>query len=45
MVACPEEVAFRQNWIDGAQIEKLAHPLKKTGYGQYLFQLLVDPVL
>ncbi len=45
MVACPEEVAFRQHWIDSAQIEKLAHPLKKTGYGQYLLQLLVDPVL
>ena len=45
MVSCPEEVAFRQHWIDSAQIEKLAHPLKKTGYGQYLLQLLVDPVL
>ena len=45
MVACPEEVALRQGWIDAGQIERLAEPLKKTGYGQYLLQLLVDPVL
>ncbi len=45
MVACPEEVALRQQWISTAQIEKLAEPLKKTGYGQYLLQLLTEPVL
>jgi glucose-1-phosphate thymidylyltransferase len=45
MVACPEEVAYRQKWITAEQIEKLADPLKKTGYGQYLLQLLSDPVL
>ena len=45
MVACPEEISLRQNWIDTAQIEKLADPLKKTGYGQYLLQLLIDPTL
>ncbi len=45
MVACPEEIAFRQQWIGAGDIETLAEPLKKTGYGQYLLQLLVDPVL
>jgi glucose-1-phosphate thymidylyltransferase len=35
-VACPEEIAFRQKWIDAAQLEKLAQPLAKNGYGQYL---------
>jgi glucose-1-phosphate thymidylyltransferase len=39
-VACPEEIAFRAGWIDAAQIDRLAQPLKKTGYGQYLLQLL-----
>ena len=43
-VACPEEVAFRQGWIDAAQLEKLAVPLKKSGYGQYLMQVLTDKV-
>ena len=45
MVACPEEIALKQEWIDRAQIEQLANPLRKTGYGQYLLQLLIDPVL
>ena len=45
MVACPEEISLRQGWIDTAQIERLAEPLKKTGYGQYLLQLLSDPIL
>ena len=40
MVACPEEIAFAQNWIDAAQLEKLAKPLAKNGYGQYLLNLL-----
>ncbi|HSC47670.1 MAG TPA: glucose-1-phosphate thymidylyltransferase RfbA [Gammaproteobacteria bacterium] len=39
-VACPEEVAFRQGFIDAAQVERLAQPLAKTGYGQYLLQVL-----
>jgi glucose-1-phosphate thymidylyltransferase len=39
-VACPEEIAYLQKWIDGAQIERLAQPLIKNGYGQYLLQLL-----
>ena len=40
MVACPEEIAFAQNWIDAAAIERLAQPLAKNGYGQYLLNLL-----
>ncbi|MGB4359121.1 MAG: glucose-1-phosphate thymidylyltransferase RfbA [Rhodoferax sp.] len=39
-VACPEEIAFGQGWIDAAQIQKLAAPLAKNGYGQYLLSLL-----
>jgi len=39
-VACPEEIAFSQGWIDAAQIQKLAAPLVKNGYGQYLLSLL-----
>ena len=39
-IACPEEVAWRYRWIDDAQLERLAQPLVKGGYGQYLLQLL-----
>jgi glucose-1-phosphate thymidylyltransferase len=39
-IACPEEIAFRQGWIDTAQLEQLALPLAKNGYGQYLLQVL-----
>jgi glucose-1-phosphate thymidylyltransferase len=39
-VSCPEEIAFAQKWIDAAQIQKLATPLAKNGYGQYLLGLL-----
>jgi glucose-1-phosphate thymidylyltransferase len=41
-VACPEEIAFGQQWIDAAQIQKLAAPLAKNGYGQYLLRLLKE---
>jgi glucose-1-phosphate thymidylyltransferase len=41
-VACPEEVAFRQGFIDAAQVEKLAQPLAKTGYGQYLLKVIKE---
>ena len=40
MVACPEEIAFAQKWIDVAMVLKLAAPLAKNGYGQYLLSLL-----
>jgi glucose-1-phosphate thymidylyltransferase len=41
-VGCPEEVAWRQGWINGEELERLAQPLKKSGYGQYLLQLLQE---
>jgi len=43
-VACPEEVSFRQGWIDAQQLQKLAAPLAKNGYGQYLNRLLQDKI-
>ena len=43
-VACPEEVAYRKGYIDAGQLEKLAEPLKKNTYGQYLLRLLKDKV-
>ena len=39
-VCCPEEIAWRNRWIDDAQVRALAEPLGKNGYGQYLFELL-----
>ena len=41
-VAAPEEIVWRQGWIDDNQLEKLAAPLAKSGYGQYLLRLLRD---
>ena len=43
-VACPEEIAFRQGWITPGQLEALAQPLAKNGYGQYLLSLLNEKV-
>ncbi|MDL5036578.1 glucose-1-phosphate thymidylyltransferase RfbA [Comamonas sp. Y6] len=43
-VACPEEIAYRQKWIDAAQLEKLGQALAKNGYGQYLLQVLKEKV-
>jgi len=44
-VACPEEIAWRQGWIDAGQVRKLAEPLAKSGYGQYLLRLLAEKVM
>lgn len=41
-VACPEEIAYRQQWIDAEQLARLAQPLLKNGYGQYLQRLLQE---
>ena len=43
-VACPEEVAWRMGWIGDAELEALAQPLAKNGYGQYLLGLLKEKV-
>ena len=43
-IACPEEIAWRQGWIDAARLEQLAQPLAKNGYGQYLKRLLKEKV-
>ena len=43
-VSCPEEIAYRQQWINATQLEKLAQPLVKNGYGQYLLRVLKDNV-
>jgi glucose-1-phosphate thymidylyltransferase len=43
-VACPEEIAYRFGWINAAQLEKLAQPLLKNGYGQYLMKVLTEKV-
>ncbi|MDG9925370.1 MULTISPECIES: glucose-1-phosphate thymidylyltransferase RfbA [unclassified Pseudomonas] len=44
-VACPEEIAYRQNWISGEQLKSLAQPLTKNGYGQYLLSLLTEKLM
>ena len=42
-VGCPEEVAWRRGWIDSSELEQLAQPLLKSGYGHYLLRLLDEP--
>src|SRR5690554_6872282 len=44
-VACPEEIAYRQGWIDAAKVEELAQPLLKNGYGQYLMRILKERIV
>ncbi len=43
-IGCPEEIAWRMGWIDDAQLEKLAIPLAKSGYGEYLKALIGQEV-
>ena len=43
-ISCPEEIAYRQDFISAEQLEKLAAPLNKNSYGQYLMQILKEPV-
>jgi glucose-1-phosphate thymidylyltransferase len=44
-IACPEEIAYREGFIDAAQLEKLAAPLLKSGYGDYLMQVLTEKIV
>jgi glucose-1-phosphate thymidylyltransferase len=44
-VSCPEEISFRRGWIDASQLEKLAAPLSKNRYGQYLQRILQEKIL
>ncbi|TGM43787.1 glucose-1-phosphate thymidylyltransferase [Leptospira levettii] len=43
-IACPEEIAFRKGYISKKELEELAIPLKKNGYGQYLFRILNETI-
>jgi glucose-1-phosphate thymidylyltransferase len=42
MVSCPEEIAFRQGWISADEVSKIAQPLAKSGYGDYLLKMLKE---
>jgi glucose-1-phosphate thymidylyltransferase len=42
-ICCPEEIAYRQGYIDAEQLERLAYPMSKNSYGQYLLELLRNP--
>jgi len=44
MVACPEEIAYRQGWITEAMVEKIANQMIKSGYGQYLQRILQEKI-
>ncbi len=43
-ISCPEEIAYRMNFIDAQQLEALAAPLKKSGYGEYLMRVLNEKI-
>ena len=42
MIACPEEIAYRQGWVNAEQVLRLAEPLEKNGYGQYLIDMVAE---
>ena len=44
-VSCPEEISYRRGWINASQLEKLAAPLSKNGYGQYLQRVLQEKII
>jgi dTDP-glucose pyrophosphorylase len=44
MVACPEEIAYRNQWISANDVEKIANQLSKSSYGQYLKKILTESV-
>jgi glucose-1-phosphate thymidylyltransferase len=44
-VSCPEEISYRRGWINASQLERLAAPLSKNGYGQYLQRVLKEKIL
>ena len=44
LICCPEEIAYRSGWISAQQLQALAEPLAKNGYGQYLMKVLKDRV-
>jgi glucose-1-phosphate thymidylyltransferase len=44
-IACPEEIAYRMKFIDGAQLEALAKPLEKSAYGEYLRRVITERLL
>jgi glucose-1-phosphate thymidylyltransferase len=44
-IACPEEIAYRLGYIDETQVKRLAQPLEKNGYGQYLLRMLTERVM
>lgn len=43
-IACPEEIAWRHRWVDATQLERLAQPLTKNGYGKYLMRILNEKI-
>ena len=43
-IACLEEIAWRRQWINSEQLQRLAQPLSKNGYGQYLLRLLQETI-
>jgi len=44
-VACPEEIAYRAGWISAQEVQRIAGPLQKNGYGQYLLAMLREPAM